>query len=191
MKLQSALLVALLACVPVAGMAADAAVATAQAPGKVGAAGRVSAKAKVEAVDAATRTVTFKGEKGNVFEVVAGDEVKNFDQIKVGDVLTVTYAEAIAFELKKGGKGVRERREATDAVAAAPGEKPAAAAGRRMIIVADVTKVDHKKGTVTLRGPKQSRTLKVDDPAKLKNVKVGDQVEVTYVEAVALEIGAK
>ena len=46
------------------------------------------AKAKVEAVDAATRTVTFKGEKGNVFEVVAGDEVKNFDQIKVGDVLT-------------------------------------------------------------------------------------------------------
>lgn len=55
--------------------------------------------------------------------------MKNFDPIKVGDVLTVAYAEAIAFELKKGGKGVRDAVEATDAVAAAPGEKPAGAAG--------------------------------------------------------------
>jgi len=53
-------------------------------PGKAAAVATVEVTATVVAIDKATRTVTLKGPQRTV-DVVAGDEVKNFDQIKVGD----------------------------------------------------------------------------------------------------------
>ena len=65
------------------------------------------------AIDKATRTLTLKGPEGNVMDVVAGDEVKNFDQIKLGDFVVVRYAQALTLELRKtktgaGGVSVKE-----------------------------------------------------------------------------------
>ena len=167
---------------------ADVSVAKAEGEGTVAAGGKVTVSATVIAIDAPTRTVTFKGSRGNIFDVVADDEVKNFDQIKVNDKLTLTYVEAIAFELKKVHSKIRERREVVDSATAKPGENPGVAVGKRIVAVADVIRVDHKKNTVTLRGPKHTVTIKAADPEKLKDVKAGDQVEVTYVQAVALDI---
>jgi Cu/Ag efflux protein CusF len=48
--------------------------------------------------------------------------------------------------------------------------------------------VNPKRQTVTLRGPKQTVTLKVRDPKQLKLVKAGDQVEATYTEAAAISV---
>ena len=45
----------------------------------------VKAEAEVIGIDKKTRTLTLKGEDGNVFDVVVGKEAKNFKQIKVGD----------------------------------------------------------------------------------------------------------
>ena len=56
--------------------------------------------AQVVAIDKATRTVTLKG-PGKVVDIVAGDEVKNFDQIKLGDFVVARYAEALTLELRK------------------------------------------------------------------------------------------
>ena len=69
--------------------------------------GRAAAEisAQVVAIDKATRTVTLKGPQGNVVDVVAGDEVKNFAQIKVGDFVVVRYAEALTLELRKTKAG--------------------------------------------------------------------------------------
>ena len=52
-----------------------------------------------------------------------------------------------------------------------------------------ITAIDEKVPTVTFKGPKgNTRTIKVKDPAKLKGVKVGDQVELTYTQAIALSV---
>ena len=59
----------------------------------------VEARATVTAIDPATRTVTLKNEKGETFPVQAGSAVKNFDQIKVGDIVKATYTESIAFQV--------------------------------------------------------------------------------------------
>src|SRR5262245_4382377 len=69
-------------------------------PGKAAMVSATEATATVVAVDKATRTITLKGPKRTV-DVVAGDEVKNFDQIKVGDRVVVKYVEALTLELKK------------------------------------------------------------------------------------------
>jgi Cu/Ag efflux protein CusF len=113
-----------------------------------------------------------------------GEEVRNLSQVKVGDRVVVTYAQALALELKKGGAGIRERVEREGVVRAAPG----AAAGREVKVVADVMVVNMKNQTVTLRGPKQTVTLKVRDPAQFKSITAGDQVEATYTEALALAV---
>jgi hypothetical protein len=39
-----------------------------------------------------------------------------------------------------------------------------------------------------LRGPKRTVDLRVRDPKQIKLVKVGDQVEATYTEAVAVSV---
>lgn len=159
-------------------------------PGKVAMARAVKASALVTAIDAASRTLTLKGPEGRMFELVAGDEVKNFAQINVGDVVVVTFVRGLTMEVKKGG-GVRESTESTDAARAKPGEKPAGAVGRQVTIIADVVAVDPKKKTITLKGPKGNVVeLDVQNPEHFKVVKKGDQVEVDYVEAVAIAVEA-
>ncbi len=160
----------------------------AKGPGVGGVAQTVKVTATITAVDAATREVTLKGPKGREVTLLLGPEVKNFAQMKVGDSVTAEYVEALTLELKKGGKAVVARTEKAGAAAAKPGEKPAGMAGRQITITADVTAVDPATQTVTLRGPKQTIDLKISDPEQFKLVKVGDQVEANYAEALAIAV---
>jgi Cu/Ag efflux protein CusF len=160
----------------------------ATAPGQAAAASVVTASATVTAIDPATRAVTLKGPLGNTFRVIAGKEVKNFDQIKVGDEVVVTHVEALTLALKKGGDGIRERVVSTDSATAKPGERPAGAVGGRITVVANVIAVNKRAQTVTLRGVENTVELRVKDPNQLKLIKVGDQVQATYTEAVAIAV---
>ena len=164
--------------------------AVATAPGKAAAMAYANVTATVEAVDPATRVVTLKGPKGNTVDVVAGEEVRNFDQIKKGDKLTVKYAEALTLELRKDGKAVG--RSETEAMKRSqPGQKPGGTARRDVTIVADVVAVDAAKKSVSLKGPKGNVVdLNVQDPEQLKLIKKGDKVEATYTQALAISMEA-
>jgi Cu/Ag efflux protein CusF len=166
-----------------------AAVVAASAPGVGGVAGTVQLQATVVALDAATRTVTLKGAKGRVVDVVVPPESKNFDQIRVGDLVTVDYMRALTLELRPHGSGIRSSSSETATAPAPAGAVAGGAAGRQVVIMANVTAVDKKASVVTLRGPKgNSVELHVPDPAQLARVKVGDQVEAVYTEAVAISV---
>lgn len=169
---------------------ADAAAVAGVGPGAAATGEVVTVTAVVTAVDKASRTVTLKGPQGNTFRVVAGPEVRNFDQIRTGDELVVTHVEALTLELKKGGSGIRERVESETSGRAAAGDKPEAAAVRRVTVVADVVAVNARAQTVTLRGPQHTVDLRVKDPAQLAAIKVGDQVEATYTEGIAISMAA-
>lgn len=141
-------------------------------------------EAEVVGVDKKSRTVTLKGPEGNVFDVTVG--VKNFPQIKVGDRVIAEYAEALALKLKKGS-GLRETVEKSDMQTAKPGQKPGAVKTREVDFVADVVDVDSKTGTVTILGAKgRVVKLKIKDPAVLAEIKKGDQIEGTYVQATGI-----
>ena len=164
-------------------------VAVMSEPGKAGAMRAVEVSAKVVGIDKATRTLTLKGPKGDAFDIVAGDDVKNFDQIKVGDAVVARYAEALTLELRKtkttaGGVTMTE-----DAAAAKPGERPAVVGARQLTLMAEVVAVDPKASTISLKGPKGNvMALNVQNPDQFKVVKKGDHVEVTYTEALALSV---
>ena len=158
-------------------------------PGKASVAVAAKDSAQVVGIDKATRTVTLKGPEGNVVDVVAGDEVRNFDQIKLGDLVVVRYAEALTLELRKtktgaGGVSVNE-----GAALAQPGERPAVAVRSRSAPLPPSPMSTRRKSTITLKGPKGNVvTLDVHNPDQFKVVKKGDQVEVTYTEALALSV---
>lgn len=169
----------------------QAVVAVETAPGVLKVAEGVQFQGKFKSVDQKTREVVIVGPNGNEFKTVLGDEVKNFKQIKVGDLVTLTHVEILVADIKKPSKvEIRERIETEKAVRAKLGEKPAAAIERQVKVVADVTAVDEKKGTLTLRGATRTLDLKVKDPKILKGVKVGTQVEATVTEIIAVEVTA-
>lgn len=158
-------------------------------PGKASIVEAAKMSAQVVGIDKATRTVTLKGPKGNVVDVVAGDEVKNFDQIKLGDFVVARFVQALTLELRKTSTGIRQKSEIEDAARAKPGERPAGVAARQVTVIADVIGVDPKKSTITLKGPRGNVvTLNVQNPDQFKVVKKGDQVEATYTEALALSV---
>lgn len=169
----------------------QAVVAVETAPGVLKVAEGVQFQGKFKSVDPKTREVVIVGPNGNEFKTVLGDEVKNFNQIKVGDIVTLTHVEILVADIKKPSKvEIRERIETEKAVRAKLGDKPAAAIERQVTVVADVTAVDEKKGTITLRGATRTLDLKVKDPKVLKGVKVGTQVEATVTEIIAIEVTA-
>jgi len=159
------------------------------APPKVAAASVVTMTATVQDIDVASRFVTLKDADGKLRTVQVGEQVKNLPQVKVGDIVVARYVQAVALELKKGGSGVRSVTEKEGMATAKPGEKPAGVAAEQTTVVATVEKVDAKKRLVTVKGPRGNTVdVEVKDPKKLKQVKVGDEVEITYTEALALSV---
>lgn len=164
-------------------------VAVASEPGKAAVVRAVEVSAQVVAIDKATRTLTLKGGKGDATDVVAGAEVKNFDQIKLGDFVVARYAQALTLELRTTKAGAGDVTVREEVGKAKPGERPAVAGARQVAAIAEVVGVDAQKSTITLKGPRGNIvTLDVQNPDQFKVVRKGDQVEVTYTEAIALSV---
>lgn len=164
------------------------AVAVSSAPGKVTAADTIKVSATITALDAKTRDITLKGPEGKEVVLTAGPDMKNFDKLKVGDKVDAQYVEALTLQLVKGGGKKVERTTEAAAVGAKKGAEPGGAVGREVKIVADVIAVDTAKQMVTLKGPQRTVELKVKDPEQLKLIAKGDQIEATYVQALAIAV---
>ena len=158
-------------------------------PGAAAAVRAAEISAQVVSIDKKTRTVGLKGPNGKVAEVAVSDEVKNFDQMKVGDFVMVRVMQSLALELQKVKSNASGIKVTEGAVKAEPGQRPAVGAAREITAIAKVTAVDPKKSTISLRGPRGNVvTIDVQNPEQFKVVKVGDEVLVTYTEAVAVSV---
>jgi hypothetical protein len=144
--------------------------------------------ATVQAIDLNTRIVTLKGPKGEVRDIKVGEEAVNLPQVKVGDLVTVKYYESLAIEVIKPGT-VSGAGEKSAIVRAKPGEMPGGMAARQSTVTATVTAIDKKKGTISLKGPEGKTVVaKAEDPKNLDKVKVGDELMITYTEALAISV---
>ena len=140
-------------------------------------------------VDKKTRTITFKNNEGES-KFVAGPEIKNFDQIKKGDHLSVTYSLGMAIELiKSKSDGIRSKIETETESTSRVGSKPERIISNTTTIIADIVAVDRTKKLVSVKGPSgKVTTVTVKDPQLLADVNVGEQVKVVYYDAMAASI---
>jgi preprotein translocase subunit YajC len=153
--------------------------------------------ATVESIDQKQRLVELrKGDEVRTIQVPA--EVRNFDKIKVGDEVAVTYYEGLAAEFKKKGTGTPIGTiDATSGTARMPegSGRPGAAVGNKVKTTVVIESVDNSTHSVTFTGPAgMTRTVDVVDPKAQKfisELKKGDEVELTYVEALAVTVEPK
>ncbi len=149
----------------------------------------LTANATVLAINQKTRHVTLKDSDGTRFTIVAGPAVRNLAQVKKGDVVRLTYQESIAYEVMKPGKTKPGVAASTEASRAELGEKPAGSIRDTVTVRFTITAINKRASEATLRDPGGKVTVvKVKDPTKLDAVQVGDVVDVTYTEALAVAV---
>jgi hypothetical protein len=145
--------------------------------------------AQVVGIDKQDRAVTLRGPQGNVTTVEVAEDVRNFDQIEVGDTVKITYYEAVA--LYFGKPGTQPSADAGAVVARSEkGEKPGLYAVGAVDVSATVQAINKAKRTVTLKGPDGSEaTVSVDPSMKeFDNLRVGDTIHARYTEAIAISV---
>jgi hypothetical protein len=149
----------------------------------------VTVVATVEAIDLEKRVVTLKGPKGKVFDIMAGDEVRNLAQVKVGDEVAVKYHESVAIDVRRPGKMPAGTKVAVVEERAKLGEKPAGIMSGSITVTATVEEIDAKNNRVTLKGSDgKSIFVAVKDPRSLDNVAIGDEVVITLTKSLAISV---
>ena len=148
--------------------------------------------AVVTKVDSKTRTVTLKDKDGTVTNFVAGPEIKNFPQIKVGDRLTVTHELAVVIELLKvNNQGIRSEVQTTSQTSAPLGSKPASVISNTTTIIATVIGIDRQKLTISVKGTKGKPDIyRIKNAALLKDIAVNDEVKIVLYDAMAASFTA-
>lgn len=144
--------------------------------------------ATIESVNKETREITLREADGSLSTIVAGDEVRNFDQIEVGDRVVVRQEIGMLMALNPAASGLRERTDRLEVGRAEPGRKPAGVVRKTVEATATVMAVDPKARTLTLKGPLRTVTLPVAEDIDLGAIKVGDQVDAVYQETIAISV---
>jgi hypothetical protein len=144
----------------------------------------------VTKVDKEARKVTFRGPKGGVATLTVPKEAQNLDQVKPGQQYKLKYVEAVAVEIRKGGKPAAA---AAEEIKLAPkGAKPGGAMVRTVHLAGVVDAIDYTNRYVAVRGPKGNTvSLKVAADVPLDQLSAGDRISVTHTEALAIEMAAQ
>jgi Cu/Ag efflux protein CusF len=144
--------------------------------------------ATVTAIDAPNRLVTLKGKK-ETDTIKMGPEVKNFDQIKVGDRVVVTFSQGLVLALQKPDAKAKDPSVTVSGEAAPLGQKPAGDVKATIKATTTVTKIDLKTRIVTLTGPDGRKfKVKAGSEIPLEKLKIGDKVAAEYTETVGIAV---
>jgi hypothetical protein len=143
----------------------------------------LTASADVEAIDQAKRVVSLRTDKGQTFEVKVGSSV-DLNRVQVGDRVSAKYYDELVLDLRPAGSGLAP--SVTHRTVERGG-----VAEQQATVTAQVVSVDPALHVITVRGPRATRTLYVQDlqlQSQLANVKPQDNITVTYTRALAVSL---
>ena len=177
----------------VAVLVSFATVAGAQAPQKEAVIQEIALRGTVDSVDHKARILKVKSDQGNIVTLDVPASYARFDQVKIGDVVSITYYDRVSVRLKPAGEA--PYRSAAD---------PRRPRRLRRVYCPAGTKVTQRITTVTLdswdpatrivtftSSAGQSYTRRIVeavDAKVLAGLKAGDRVDVTRTEAINLAV---
>ena len=149
----------------------------------------VEGEAVVQAVNKTDRTVTLRNAQGQSNTIAVPADV-DLNRLKNGDRVFIGVYQTLSLRVLPPGSAALGATAAGGSTA--PGQPEGRAWGQQLVVVNEVTAVDLAAHTATLRGGDGwSRTIAVKDPEmqeRMRNLRVGDLVELTYSEAVAAKV---
>jgi hypothetical protein len=145
--------------------------------------------ARVLEIDHETREVTLLLDDGDTFTSRVGDEVRNLDQVSVGDLIYTHYTESVSIQVAADDGSAPESLVHEDTARAGPGKMPGYAATESAVTTAIVEAIDLEQNTFRLLEPDgEVRQYTARNPDNLRLAAVGDKVIVTVTTSVVITV---
>ena len=147
---------------------------------------------QVLAVDPGNYRVTIEGPNNSQVPIQLSDQAKDLHNLKVGDKVDITVTRAVAYVLNTSEGGAPKVTDETGTVRATKDNpNPGGEAFRQVRVTSKITAIDLDAHEVTLLPPQgKVKVVKVEDPelqARMKNLKVGQTVDVVYTEVLTVK----
>lgn len=142
--------------------------------------------ATVTGIDAPRRKVTLTMPDGKRKTFTAGSEVRNFDQIRIGDQVKTTVTEEVAVFLRKAGTPASAGEGS--AVAVAPeGGKPGVVMADTVQVTGQIIRIEGRHVTLQFADG-TTKKIKVGKHVDLSGLAPGDAVTGRVTEAIAITV---
>ena len=146
----------------------------------------ITVRGPVTAVDHAARTVTLRAEQGHLVTVDVPASATRFEQVKVGDTVTISYYDRVIIRPKPAGEPAVDRT-APPTTTPAAGSLPGGTIASQRIVTVTLTGWDPANRVISFKGPNGASytrgLLDPTDPSIIAGLKVGDRVDVTWTVA--------
>ena len=143
----------------------------------------------VEAIDYETRKVTISNPQGTSVTLTVGEEVRNLEQVKVGDTVTTEYVQNLSIKIVDNPELAPSEQEIKTVNRSEKGEMPWMTVVDEIIVTTVIEGINIEANTIQLTGPNGSvEEFTVNDPENLKRVSVGDRVIITQTDKTAISV---
>jgi uncharacterized OB-fold protein len=147
----------------------------------------VTISGTVETIDQARRAVNIKTPEGKFVALDVPERWTRFSELKVGDKVKATYNNNVLVRKKQPGEKALDTQDVTSGMGKEA--RPGGTESMQRTITATIAEIDKSAPSITFVGPngwKYSR--RVVDPTVLDEVKIGDQVDITWNTDVTVSV---
>lgn len=179
-------------CSALIGLSAAVAAGCASVPESVEISDIEEIAAVVTAIDQGRRLVTLRGEEGDELTFRASPEVRNLAQVRVGDIVRMSYEQTYVATRSDAQDLSPEVPVVVGAARAEPGERPAGMVGAVTMFNVRIESVGPNGRSVTYVAPdgelEAIELQREEAQAFVRSLRPGDIVELTYVESLAITV---
>lgn len=141
----------------------------------------------VDGIDKEKLTVIIKNTRRTLLLNVR--DPRKLDALKVGTPVVARFYPSVLIDVKKKPAGASPGTTAQPPAATPKPGEPPATVGRRVTVTTAIVALDERTQTVTFKGPEgHNEIARVKDPKILETIKVGDLVEITYTQRLAISL---
>lgn len=141
----------------------------------------------IDAIDYKARLVTLKDDEGLTQTLYASPDITRFDELKAGDKVEFRYHESVVFSIRRPGQpapaeyggGVTRRTKGA----------PGGVISEQITASVTVTAIDPNVPSLKVKTDTgRVMGFKIEDKKNLEGLKVGDQIDITYTQALAVSV---
>lgn len=142
----------------------------------------------VEKINKKNRLITLKNDAGKKHTFTAPEEVRNFNQINVGDIVTVKTSVDTDIVVTRGALEERTRTVKETMTRSKLGEKPNTKLKKTTVDQAKVIDLEFKTQTVTLESMHGIFKMVAKNPEHYKTLRVGDIVDAISSKTIEINV---
>jgi hypothetical protein len=146
--------------------------------------------ARIGAIDHDNRLVTLADPNGTTETIQLGPDVDRFDELKVGDSVTLRYYDSLVCIVRKAGESTdRPATTSGPVLSGGRGKRPSATLTRQLRATVSVAAIDRTVPSLTvLTDDGRTLSFKVPEKKDIASLRVADQVEITFTRALLISV---